>query len=444
MADPLPTLPELHAALATPAGAGRRRPRWKARTNLPGSKAAIVWRADAEFLRGERENARQHKGRPLAGVPYVVKDLFDVAGVPTRAGAAFLKHARGLPVRSGALVRALAAQGAILVAKTQLDEFAFGMEGMNPRTGPAVHPRLPGHTVGGSSAGSAWAVAAGAVPLAFGTDTAGSIRVPAAYCGLYGFRLRHPAFTDDGCVPLAPSFDAVGWFTRDAADLAYVLRALLPRRHADGVEKPLHGLDASALAGHGPFPYDAALAKACAKMTARLGAVKNPAALAQLEPAWREAPAAFDVLRGREAWAVHRHWFEHFADRYGAIARERILAGAFASAGAVVEAAAARDRLAAALKQIFAEYDFLVLPVTPVPTPTFAALTPDLRRALLALNAPASLEGLPVAAVPVMLPDGRSGGVQIVFPPDRPVPLEAVLHPLLNEEATPAPGPATG
>ena len=121
----------------------------------------------------------------LAGVPFVVKDLFDAAGWPTKAGSTFLEEERARPEGDGALVARLRAEGAVLAGKTQLHEFAYGITGENPHYGDVEHPRLPGRTSGGSSSGSAAAVAAGVVPLAFGTDTAGSIRVPAAFCGLF-------------------------------------------------------------------------------------------------------------------------------------------------------------------------------------------------------------------------------------------------------------------
>jgi amidase/aspartyl-tRNA(Asn)/glutamyl-tRNA(Gln) amidotransferase subunit A len=426
--DPTPTLAEIHAAFraqgaTTEAGGDGK--------ELSGEKAALTWRADAARLRREGGNARARMERPLAGVPYVLKDLFDVAGVPTRAGGDFLEEARGVPARSGALARALEEQGAVLRAKTQLDEFAFGMEGV-ARSGPIEHPQLPGHAVGGSSAGSAWAVASGYAPLAFGTDTGGSIRVPASWSGLYGFRIRHEPFTQDGCVPLAPSYDAVGWFARNAEDLTYVLEALLPEKLAGKSRRPARGMDASTLAQELPVAWDAALADAHMEKVHRLEALYDRDALASLQPAWREAAGAFDVLRGREALAVHQPWLEKFGARYGKTAKERILAGARWTEDDAARAKAASARFEAALAGVFAIYDYLVLPAVPVPTPRMDGLTPDLRRALLTLNAPASLAGLPVTTAPVFLPDGRSGGLQLVFSKDRPAPLAAVLAALVE------------
>jgi amidase/aspartyl-tRNA(Asn)/glutamyl-tRNA(Gln) amidotransferase subunit A len=125
----------------------------------------------------------------LGGVPYFLKDLFDVAGEPTLAGSLFLPEVRPAPARESALVRGLRDAGAVLGGKAHLHEFAYGLTGENVHSGDVEHPRFPGRTSGGSSSGSAALVAAGVVPLAIGTDTGGSIRVPAAFCGLFGFRL---------------------------------------------------------------------------------------------------------------------------------------------------------------------------------------------------------------------------------------------------------------
>ncbi|MGA2053013.1 MAG: amidase [Opitutales bacterium] len=393
-----------------------------------GVDAALVWRADETFLRREWAQAQARKERPLAGVPYALKDLFDVAGVPTRAGTEFLDEARGVPERSGALARALAEQGAVLTAKTQLDECAFGMEGVNAHTGPVEHPRLPGHAVGGSSAGSAWAVASGYVSLAFGTDTGGSIRVPASWSGLFGFRIRHEPFTKDGCVPLGPSYDTVGWFTPEAADLAYVLRALLPEAHKDTAGETLRGLDVSSLNENLPVPVEAALAEPYAEMMQKLGAVRDAAALGLLQETWGLAAGIFEVLRGREVFAVHRPWLEKFGDRYGKVAKERVMAGARWTDEDAAKATKDYARYYAALRKVFEEYDFLAIPATPVPTPKLGGLTPELRRSLITLNAAGSVARLPAAAVPVRLADGRSGGMQIIFPADRPVPLAEALR----------------
>ncbi|MEM8550612.1 MAG: amidase, partial [Verrucomicrobiota bacterium] len=147
---------------------------------------------------------------PFAGIPFMVKDLFDMAGIPTLAGATFLDQVRKTPESTSPLVEKLAGLGMIYAGKTQLNEFAFGASGENPHYGDCEHPRIPGALTGGSSSASAWGVATGMVPFALGTDTAGSVRIPAAFCGLYGLKLLPDAWAHDRVFPLSPSFDTAG------------------------------------------------------------------------------------------------------------------------------------------------------------------------------------------------------------------------------------------
>ena len=166
------------------------------------------------------------RDRPLSGIPYLTKDLFDVARWPTFAGSTFLPEVRPVS-KDGACTRALADAGAVVVGKTQMNEFAYGITGENAHYGDCERPGFPGRVSGGSSSGSAAAVAAGIVPFATGSDTGGSVRLPAAFCGLFGFRgAPRDAWISDA-FPLAPSFDTAGWFTANAADMRLALSALV-------------------------------------------------------------------------------------------------------------------------------------------------------------------------------------------------------------------------
>ena len=167
-------------------------------------------------------------GEPLKGRTAAVKDLFAVAGFPTGAGnPRWLAQAR-LEPRDAWAVRALRLAGAAIAGIAQTDELAFSLSGTNAHYGTPPNPAAPGLVTGGSSSGAAAAVAAGQADIGLGTDTAGSIRVPAAVCGLFGLRPTHGAVPADGVLPLAPSFDTVGWLTADAALLAAVGSVLLP------------------------------------------------------------------------------------------------------------------------------------------------------------------------------------------------------------------------
>ena len=162
---------------------------------------------------------------PLHGVPYLLKDLFDLAGVPTKAGSTFLDRSDPLTRATAPIVQRLRELGAVLAGKTHLVEFASGLTGENPHYGDCPHPHFPDRLSGGSSSGSAALVAAGVAPLAIGTDTGGSVRVPAALCGLYGFRLTPDDELIRDAFPLAPTMDTAGWFTANAKDMLTVWRA---------------------------------------------------------------------------------------------------------------------------------------------------------------------------------------------------------------------------
>lgn len=342
---------------------------------------------------------------PLGGVPYFLKDLFDVAGQPTLAGSTFLPEVRPAPAQDSTVVRHLHAAGAVLAGKTHLHEFAYGLTGENAHYGDCEQLRFPGRTTGGSSSGSAAVVAAGIVPFAIGTDTGGSIRVPAAFCGIHGFRMTpHHAWIADG-FPLAPSFDTTGWFTGTAGDMQLAMTAMLGPGTGSGTARgcwlELPGLDAEVAAA-----FRAAASRLAAPADAATGAALLAGFAASLEP--------YIVLGGHEAWSVHQGWFEQYADRYDPLVRDRLIQASKLSAGQIAAAKTQAVRLRQTWTDYFDTYDYLVLPATPCAALTKSECTPANRRRLLAVTAPVSLAGWPALVVPVALPSGLSTGLQIV------------------------------
>jgi len=341
----------------------------------------------------------------LGGVPYFLKDLFDAAGEPTAAGSNFLPEIRPAPARDGAMVRALSAAGAVLGGKAHLHEFAYGLTGENPNFGDVEHPRFPGRTSGGSSSGSAALVAAGVVPLAIGTDTGGSIRVPAAFCGLFGFRLTpHHAFIRDA-FPLAPSFDTAGWFTANAHDMRRAISALVILR---GSERTPRGCYIE------PPGLEPDVAAACRAAAAALAPPDDPAVTADWNAAMAGSVEAYAVLQSIEALAVHEQWLDARRDRYSPEVWSRIDR---ARHWTDAQRTAANIRLIVVRQwwtRFFLTADYLVLPATPFPALMKAECTLENRNRLLALTAPASLGGLTVLTVPVALPSGLTCGLQIV------------------------------
>src|SRR5215469_8120882 len=179
------------------------------------------------FVAGERFRLEGTAGGSLAGLSFAAKDLFDVAGHVTGGGNPDWPRGRPVPTHHAWAVQRLLDAGATLIGKTITDEVSLGILGENPFDGTARNPRAPGRVPGGSSSGSAVAVAAGLCDTALGTDTGGSVRVPSSFCGLYGIRPTHGRLDLSGMLPQAPSSDTTGWFARDAGTFAKVSSVLL-------------------------------------------------------------------------------------------------------------------------------------------------------------------------------------------------------------------------
>jgi aspartyl-tRNA(Asn)/glutamyl-tRNA(Gln) amidotransferase subunit A len=347
---------------------------------------------------------------PLAGVPYVLKDLFFTAGQPLLAGSRFPTGVLPIKPRDSKLPHSLRGMGSVLVAKTHLHEFAYGLTGENPHYGDCQHPRFPDRTSGGSSSGSAVAVAAGVVPLGVGTDTGGSIRVPAAFCGLYGLRLSPKDTFIEDAFPLAPSFDTAGWFTRLPADMQLVNRFIVGKPVA--ATRELRGcfLDFGALG----LPAEAEVSTAFLRAARTFAPAADAATAGPLVRAFEGCAEAYSILQSTEAFAVHEAWLDRHRELYGADVWARIDRGRRWTPAQLASAHATWQAVRAIWQSYFLTFDFLILPATPFPALAKADCTLENRNRLLQLNTPASLGGLPVLTVPVTLPSGLSTGLQIV------------------------------
>ena len=376
---------------------------------------------------------------PLHGVPYVLKDLFDLAGVPTRAGSTFLEQVRPAPIRDGAFPRRLRALGAACAGKTHLVEFAAGLFGDNAHYGDCPHPQFPDRVAGGSSSGSAALVAAGVVPLAVGTDTGGSVRVPAAFCGLYGFRLTPADALIRDAFPLSPTMDTAGWFTGNADDLLTTWRALVagganrpdePAGAAPSAARPMESPDPLRRGFRGCYlpahaigiPFDPAAAAAADRAAASFAGPADRATTAALLSAWSGAIEAYSVIALHEAHAIHRDWLAPYREHYEPGIWQRFSDGGNYAAGQLMQAWETLARVRAGWRDFFSAYDFLVLPCAPFPALRRPDCTPEARRQLLTLTTPASLGGLAVLTLPVGLPAGLTAGLQVILPdPDSAV-----------------------
>jgi len=372
-------------------------------------KAALIAIPDAESLNRQFGAASTGAGSQLRGIPYVLKDLYDVGGLETRCGSTFLHRVRPAPLQSGALHRAMVDAGAVFAGKTQLQEFACGLEGQNPHYGDCPHPAFPDRLCGGSSSGSAWAVRQGIVPFAFGSDTGGSVRVPAAFCGIYGLRLTPgDPWIADGAFPLSPTLDTAGWFTRSARDMETTLTTLL---RPDPGRVPVRGAIYQALDDNVEYelrdPYR--------KLLDALGLEPTELFSSELAFASREISLHYSALAGSEAADVHKNWLDRYRDEYDPIVWKRIDAGRKWPTAAVEAARRSVDDIQHLFEGFFKEFDYLAMPATPIVAPVNGLLRDELRALLLRFTAPGSFSGRPILTVPVHLQGGLSGGIQFIY-----------------------------
>jgi amidase len=348
---------------------------------------------------------------PLHGCTFVAKDVFDVAGTRTGAGSPErLADVTQAGQHAWAVARCLAA-GADLVGKAHTDELTYSLSGSNAHYGTPVNPAAPGRVPGGSSSGSASAVAAQLCDLALGTDTGGSVRVPASYCGLLGLRPTHGRVPMDGVVPLAPSFDTVGWFARSPAVLRAAGQALLP-----AVDDPAPAIESLVLIDDLFDVVDPAVAQAVTTAARSLadghGLTLSTASLPGGTPdEWFEA---FRTLQAHEAWATHGPWITQRRPRLGDGIAARFAAAATVDRAARDRAAERRAGLAAATAARFGRGTALVLPSAagPAPPPNLPDADYDqLRGRTLRLTSVAGILGTPALSLPLAQAEGLPVGV---------------------------------
>lgn len=363
---------------------------------------------DATAMREAHASTMRYRmGQPLSaldGIPVSVKDLLHVAGTPTGAGSR--AYSSAVQDRDAALVTQLRQAGAIIMGKTNLLEFAFGL--VHPALGPVHNPWDLTLTMGGSSSGAAAAVAAGIGVVAVGTDTAGSIRNPAALGGVVGFKPSYGFYSPEGLIPLSPSLDHLGWIAPTVADIRTVTETLglVPRDPGDRPHVVVADLGFTQ-----PDVRD---------LTQRL--VTAMSAIADVQDgfvfAWDQANAAALVLITAEAYAVHRDWLRTRWANYSVGTRARLLAGSRITTAEYLRARQVRAWLQAEWLRRTVDWDFVVLPTLPsVAQPESRTGDEELASATLYTSTFALL-GLPAISVPSGLtPANRPAGLQIVGRP---------------------------
>jgi len=395
--------------------------------------------------------ANDHAAAPLAGVPLAVKDLFCTEGVPSQSGSRILEGY--LPPYTATVVAQLAKAGAPLLAKTNQDEFAMGSSNENSAFGPVRNPWDRQRVPGGSSGGSAAAVAAGLAPWALGTDTGGSIRQPAALCGIVGLKPTYGAVSRYGMIAFASSLDQAGPLTRDVTDAALLLRHMVGRDERDatslrfphGIELPvaedLEGVTLGVpaeLSGEGIEPGVLAAFDASCKRAEELGAtvlgVNLPHAPHALSAYYVLAPAEassnlarFDGvrygLRAEGASDLLDMYTRTRHDGFGPEVKRRIMLGTYALSSGYYDAyygraQRVRTKIAEDFAAAFAEVDFVLTPTTPTVAFKLGEKTDDPLAMYLSdfCTVPMSLAGIPAISIPCGLSEGLPVGLQIAGP----------------------------
>ena len=353
---------------------------------------------------------------PLAGRRFAAKDVFDVAGTPTGFGHPEWLRTHGPATATASAVSKLLDAGCALAGRTISDELCYSLSGENVHYGTPRNPAAPGRIPGGSSSGSAAAVAAGVVDLAIGTDCGGSVRIPASYCGIYGIRTTHGRVATDGVLPFAGSFDVVGWFARDPALLATAGVVLLGGVPAPAPLRRL--LVFSSLFARAEPAMREALHAAVPRVAAHFAEIVEPAGDFADIDAWR---VIFQTVQASEIWANLGPWIEATRPAFGPGIKERLAAAATVTAEAATAARARMAEIRAWLRETIRPGDALCLPTAPRVAPALNTPASDVevayRNAAMALLCPTGLGGLPQITLPLATAEGCPAGLSLVGAP---------------------------
>jgi Asp-tRNA(Asn)/Glu-tRNA(Gln) amidotransferase A subunit family amidase len=382
-----------------------------------GARAAAAEQDAIDAARGVAAGADPK--RPLAGMPICVKDIVDVAGMPTTAGGAgWIRH----PDTDATVVARLRAAGAIVVGKGNTNEFACGIDGRNPHKGDCRNPHDPERLSGGSSSGPATAVASGMAEAAVGTDTSGSIRVPAALCGVVGIRPTRGLVPSAGVVPLAWSLDAVGPLARDVATAARVLDTMVGR------ERPAPAPRVSGMRiGLATELLDLAEEPVAEAIEATVGHLREQGAEVvdvALPDLGGRGAAIHRIIQCCEVAAVHAPWFAEQRDRYAPEVRARIEPGYHLGSEVYLRAQRHRRLFTRAFAAAIRGLDAVIAPASPVLAPRIAdeeitvrGARRRTRPALLSCVAMFSQLDGPAVSVPIGLREGLPVGLQVIGRP---------------------------
>jgi amidase len=364
------------------------------------------------FVAHGRIDVRTTNEGPLAGLSFAVKDFYDIKGLPTAAGSPEWLATHPVPTLSTPIYDRLLAAGGKFVGKTHTDELAWSLNGENAHYGTPTTPAAPGRIPGGSSSGSASATAGGLVDFAIGSDTGGSVRLPASYCGVYGIRTTHGRIPLSAAVPLAPSYDTAGWFSRSADMMQTIGDVLLDGARAPRkITKVLVARDLFAAIDD---RVTAALQPSVDKLLALVGTSEAVDVANGDIAAWRNV---FRVIQSEEAWAAQGEWILATKPKFGPGVKERFAAAALMDTAEIAAAKALRETIVARLLSLMTPDTVMVLPTSPGIAPLLNTPADQLdafRFRAIELLCLAGHAGLPQISIPAATLDGCPLGLSII------------------------------
>ena len=359
------------------------------------------------FLKGHAAEIAGNDNGPLTGYNFGAKDVFDIAGLPTSNGQPLWPETRPLPENHATAVSKLLEAGATLIGKTVCDEMCYSLAGDNIHYGAPINPTSPERSVGGSSSGSAAAVAGELVDFALGTDCGGSVRCPASFTGIFGIRPTHGRVDEAGVAPLAGSFDVIGWFSREPELFAKIGTVLLKgeRRHVNP-RKALFVTDAfSRLSKEERTTAE----KAAAALAEKLNLPTQTVILS--DDGLDHWFAAFRHLQALEIWQNHSSWIEEHRPTFGPGVKERFEYASTLTRKDYEKFKPIRDAATTRVSDILGEDRILILPTAPR-SPRRDASAPqieDFRKKTMGLTCPAGLSGCPQISLPIAETDAPIG-----------------------------------
>lgn len=377
--------------------------------------ALVASTPDPEDLVRDIFDASMDREKPLSGVPYMLQDLIDVCDFKTECGTPF-GDAFDAPLDTSSLLyQKLSELGASFFGKNTPAEFGISSQGLNARQGNCPHTMGDEYPGGGGAGSCAYAVAQGWVPLAFGLDTLGGIRIPAALNGLFGFRMGNNSYAREGVFPIASTLDSIGWVTAHLEDLITSFKAFYPERPQPQEAPAPQGYVLS----HLNCELDPEIKAGLLQLSAHLNVATDLPNQIRLNEIFRQCESALELIVNRQLHSLHHYWLEEYAEQYSTELRNRIEAGQSYRVPQINLANATQRTLRMELLQFLDKFDYLMLPITPRPTPSTTEWDESFVSGMNHLVAPASLAFLPAILLPFSCEEGGHGAAQLLIHPKK-------------------------